>query len=184
MYNNAFCSNSNAFSLIICKVHTRRENTGSWNSGPEKATSGHLFYTTPNELKTSWRFFMEYIRIIGTNNHQRGPTRWAKPAWARQGAQARPGGLCPPRPTFSAILLVYKSFWPRKNKERTFGMERRLLEAKLGQEHFCPPVEWFRWGELPSRRGKSSSSSSPTTLPSWGGQSPSTSSPAPSHLKP
>ena len=39
-------------------------------------------------------------------------------------------------------------------------------------------------GELPFRKGKSSSSSSPTTLPSWGGQSPSTSSPAPSHLKP
>ena len=31
-------------------------------------------------------------------------------------------------------------------------------------------------GELPSRRGKSSSSSSPTTLPSWGGLSSSTSS--------
>jgi Fe-S cluster assembly iron-binding protein IscA len=39
-------------------------------------------------------------------------------------------------------------------------------------------------GELPSWRGKSSSSSSPTTLPSWGGQSPSTCSTAPSHLKP
>ena len=33
------------------------------------------------------------------------------------------------------------------------------------------------------RRGKPSSSSSPTTLPTWGGQSPSTSSPAPSHLQ-
>ena len=39
MHNNAFWSNSNAFSLIICKVYTKRENTGSWNSGPEKATS-------------------------------------------------------------------------------------------------------------------------------------------------
>ena len=36
MHNNAFWSSSNAFSLIICKVHTKRENTGSWNSGPEK----------------------------------------------------------------------------------------------------------------------------------------------------
>ena len=39
MHNNALWSNYNAFSLIICKVHTKRENTGSWNSGPEKATS-------------------------------------------------------------------------------------------------------------------------------------------------
>ena len=39
MHNNALWSNSNAFSLIICKVYTKRENTGRWNSGPEKATS-------------------------------------------------------------------------------------------------------------------------------------------------
>ena len=48
---NTLWSNSNAFSLIICKVHTKRENSGSWKSEPEKATSGHLFCTTPNELK-------------------------------------------------------------------------------------------------------------------------------------
>jgi signal transduction histidine kinase len=30
-------SNSNAFSLLICKVYTKREIAGSWNSGPEKA---------------------------------------------------------------------------------------------------------------------------------------------------
>ena len=34
MHNNALWSNSNAFSLIICKVYTKRENAGSWNSGP------------------------------------------------------------------------------------------------------------------------------------------------------
>jgi hypothetical protein len=51
MHNNAFWSNSNAFSLIICKVYTKRENSGSWKSGPEKAMSGYLFCTTPNELK-------------------------------------------------------------------------------------------------------------------------------------
>jgi hypothetical protein len=57
MHNNAFWSNSNAFSLIICKVHTKRENSGSWKSGPEKATSGYLFYTTPNELKLYGFFY-------------------------------------------------------------------------------------------------------------------------------
>ena len=51
MHNNAFWSNSNAFSLIICKVHTKRGNTGSWDSEPKKAMSGHLFCRTPNELK-------------------------------------------------------------------------------------------------------------------------------------
>ena len=39
------------FSLIICKVYTKRENSNSWESGPGKATSGYLFCTTPNKLK-------------------------------------------------------------------------------------------------------------------------------------
>ena len=46
-----FWSNSNDFSLIICKVCTKGENSGSWKSGPEKATSSYLFCTTPNVLK-------------------------------------------------------------------------------------------------------------------------------------
>ena len=110
MHNNAFWSNSNAFSLIICKVHTKRENFGTWKSIPEKATSGYLFYTPPNELKLHEDFFVEYLRNIGANKHQRGATRWAQPTWARQGPQARPGGLWPPRPTSGAHLLVHKSF--------------------------------------------------------------------------
>ena len=31
----------------------------------------------------------------------------------------------------------------------TFGIERHHLEAKLWQEHFCPPVERFRRGNFP-----------------------------------
>jgi len=90
------------------------------------------------QVETSRRFFMDYLRNIWANNYQRGPTRWAQPTWARQGAQARPGGLCSPRPTSGAHLLVYRSFWPRKkNKERTFGMERRCLEANLGRSTFA-----------------------------------------------
>jgi hypothetical protein len=56
MHNNALWSNSNAFPLIICKVHTKRENPGGWKSGPEKATSGYLFCTTPNELELHEEF--------------------------------------------------------------------------------------------------------------------------------
>ena len=100
----------------------------------------------------SWNFteiFMYYLRNTGADKHQRGATRWAQPTWTRQEAHARPGGCCPPRPTSGAHLLVYKSFWPRKKKERTFRMERRRLEAELGQEHFCPPAERFRRGNFP-----------------------------------
>jgi hypothetical protein len=56
MHNNAFGSNSNAFSLIICKVYTKRDNIGSWNSGPERAPPGYLFCTTPNKLKLHGEF--------------------------------------------------------------------------------------------------------------------------------
>ena len=108
--------------------------------------SGHLFCTTPNKLKFHGDFFIKYMMNIGANNYHRGPTRWAQPTWGRQAPQARPGGLWPPRPTSGAHLLVYKSFLPRKNQERTFGTEHRRLEAELGQEHFCPPAKRFCWG--------------------------------------
>ena len=53
MQYNTLCSNSNAFSLIICKVYTKRENIGSSNSGPEKAKamSEIPILQSPNELK-------------------------------------------------------------------------------------------------------------------------------------
>ena len=73
----------------------------------------HILHNS-KKAEPSWRIFMEYLRNIGANNYQRGTTRWSQPTCARQGAQARPGGLCPPRPTSGAHLLVYKSFWPRK----------------------------------------------------------------------
>jgi hypothetical protein len=57
MHNNPFWSNSNAFSLIIYKVCTRREKSGSWKSGPEKAPSGYLFCTTPKDLKLHREYF-------------------------------------------------------------------------------------------------------------------------------
>ena len=98
----------------------------------------------------SWKFmrnFMEHMKNTGANNYRRGATWWA------QDTRARPGGLCLAQPTSGTNPLVYMSFWPRKNKERTFGMKRRCLEAELGQEHFCPPVERFYRGNFPPGGG-------------------------------
>ena len=64
MHNNAFWRNSNAFSLIICKVHTKRENSDSWKHGLGKATSGYLFCTTPNKLKLYGEFLWNIWRIL------------------------------------------------------------------------------------------------------------------------
>ena len=75
MHCNTLWSNSNAFSLIICKVYTKRENTDSWNSRPEKAMWRYLFCTSPNELKFYRELFLEYIINIGEKNYQRGSPR-------------------------------------------------------------------------------------------------------------
>ena len=133
-------------------VYTKRENTNSWNSGPEKPMSELLILHNSKQAETSQRIFMEYLKNIGANNYQRGPTRWAQPTWAHQGAQARPGGLCSARPTSGAHILLYKSFLPRK-KERTFRTKHRHLEAELGQEHFSPLAERFRQGNFPPGGG-------------------------------
>ena len=74
MHNNALWSNSNALSLIICKVYTKRENAGSWNSGPEKATSELLSCTTPNELKIYGELFLNIIKILEQITTGRGAT--------------------------------------------------------------------------------------------------------------
>ena len=99
---------------------------------------------------------MDYLRNTGANNHQRWATRWAQPTWARQAPKrALMGfGLLGPHPV--PIFWYISHFDIEKNKERTFGMKRHRLEAELGQEHFCPPVERFRRGNFPPRRGNRS----------------------------
>ena len=54
------------------------------------------------------------------------------------------------------IFWYIRSFDLEKNKGRTFKMERRRLEAELGQEHFCPLAErFYRWN-FPPRGGNRS----------------------------
>jgi len=73
MHNKAFWSNFNAFSLIIYKVHTKRENSGSWKSGPGKATSGHLLCTTPNKLILYGDFLWIICGILEPISTRGGP---------------------------------------------------------------------------------------------------------------
>ena len=76
MHNNALWSNSNAFSLIICKVYTKRENVGSWNSGPETAMSETPILHISKWAEILWGIDLEYIINIGETNHQRWAPRW------------------------------------------------------------------------------------------------------------
>ena len=56
------------------------------------------------QVETSRIFFMDYLRIIGANNYQRGATKWAQPTrWAQPAWRALCGcGLLgpPPVPNF------------------------------------------------------------------------------------
>ena len=163
MHNNAFWSNSNAFSLIICKVHTKRENSGSCTSGPGKATSGYLFCTTPNKLKLYGEFLWNIWGILEPIGTRGGPL----------GGHNPPRRTREPRLTSGAHLLVYKSFWPRKKIRRwLLGWSTAASRRKLGRSTFALRRSDSAGGTS-SWRGKSSSSAAPTTLPSWGGQSPS-----------
>ena len=138
MHNNALWSNSNAFSLIICKVYTKRENAGSWNSGPEKAMSELPILHISKWAENLRRIILEYIKNNGENNYQRGGTLWAQDTGARLGPQARPGGLCPVRPTFGAHLLVYRSFLPRKKIRRGLsGRSATVSRWNLGRSTFA-----------------------------------------------
>jgi hypothetical protein len=74
--------NTYAFSLLFYKVYTKRENVGSWNSGPETSNSERPILHNSKRPENLIRIILEYIRIIGRRKYQSGPTRWPQ-AWGR-----------------------------------------------------------------------------------------------------
>ena len=73
MHNNALWSNSNAFSLIICKIYTKRENVGNWNSGPKKPTLELPILHIPKSTENLWRIVLEYIKKLEQITTRGGP---------------------------------------------------------------------------------------------------------------
>ena len=73
MHNNAWCSKSNAFSLKICKVYTKRENAGSWNPGPKKATYELPFLHISTWAKKLQRIVLKYKKILEQITTRGGP---------------------------------------------------------------------------------------------------------------
>ena len=181
MHNNAFWSNYNAFSLIICKVHTKRENSGSLKSGPEKATSGHLFCTIPNKLKLYEDFLSNIWWILEQITTRGGPPGGHNPPGRAREPRRALVGCAHPGPPLVPIFFYISHFYLEKIRGGLSGWSTAISRRNLGGSTF------------PLRRSDSTGGTSlpkgeiivtPTTLPSWGGQSPSTSSTAPSHLKP
>ena len=136
---------------------------------------------SPKNLR---RIILECIKNIGRRIYQGGPTRQS------QAREAHPTPLGAP------LWLVAHLAGLRSPSSAIW----RVLTWKKSEEVFqdeVPPPRGGTWagallpsggaippGELPSRRGKSKPSSSPTPLSSLGGQSSSTYSTTPSPLKP
>ena len=146
MHNNTFWSDSNALSLIICKVHTKRENSGSWKSGPGKATSSYLFCTTPNMLKLHGEFLWNIWRILEQISTRGGPPGGHNPhGHAREPRRAlvrcaHPGP--PPVPIFWYI----GHFDLEKIRIGLSGWSTAVSRRNLGRNTFA-----LRWSDSARR---------------------------------
>ena len=114
--------NTYAFSLLFYKVYTKRENAGSWNSGPERSKSERPILHNSKSPENLRRIILEYIKNIGRRKYQRGPTHGHKPGGAPYPLGA-PLGLVGPlaglRCPSSAIWRV----WTWKKLEGSFRDE-------------------------------------------------------------
>ena len=171
------CHNTYAYSLLFYKVYIRRENAGSWNSGLEKE---QILETYSAQLQKSWNS----TKVIFGNN---------KKYWAEEIAEgahtlatrvgARPPASWAPWQASGAHLLLYEVFRSWKNiisklsgRDST-AMRRNLGGTNLGLRQSCSA------GDTSLREGEIIAIVI-TNAPLIGrGQSPSTSSPAPSHLQ-
>src|SRR3989337_1977996 len=80
--------NTYDFSLLFYKVYMKRENAGSWNSGPKRSKSERPILHNSKSPANLRRIILEYIKNIGRRKYQTGPTRWLQ-AW---GARPTPLG--------------------------------------------------------------------------------------------
>ena len=136
-----------------------------------------LFCTIPKVLKLQEVSFGIY-KNIGRRKHQRGAT--SQP----QGWRARPPTLWPPWQASGAHLCPYGVFYPGKNQEEAFGTKRRRLEAEPWRNQSRALAELFCRGNIPSGGGNRHHRHHHRSSHREGVKSPSTSSPAPSPLKP
>ena len=82
-----FCHNTYAFSLLFYKVHMKRENAGSWNSGLEKEQTLETYSAQLQKPRNSIEYFFgKYKKYLAEEIHERG--HWLA---------SRVGGVPPPR---------------------------------------------------------------------------------------
>ena len=170
------CHNTYAYSLLFYKVYIRRENAGSWNSGLEKE---QILETYSAQLQKSWNS----TKVIFGNNKNTWSRIYVRGAsTCPRGCGARPLPRGPPVGPPVAIFCYMKSFVRRKIISKLSGRDsaatrRNLGGTNLGLRRSCSA------GDTSLREGEIIAIVI-TNAPLIGrGQSPSTSSPAPSPLK-
>ena len=145
MYNNAFWSNSNAFSLIICKVYTTGENSGTWKSGPEKSTSGYLFCTTPNELKLYEVFLWNICGILEQISTRGAPPGGHNPLGRAREPMRGPVGCAHPGPPPVPLFWYISHFDLEKRRRGLLGRSVAISRQNLGRSTFS--LRWSDYAE-------------------------------------
>ena len=170
------CHNTYAYSLSFYKVYIKRENAGSWDSGLEKE---QILETYSAQLQKSWNFtedvFQIYKKYWEQELHQGGQT-----LPTRVGARPLPRGPHGGPPM--SIFCYMKSFDEEKIISQLSGRDsaatrRNLGGINLGLRQSCPA------GDISLREGEIITNVITNEPLIRRGKSPSTSSPAPSHLQ-
>ena len=113
----------------------KRENAGSWNSGPERSKYERPILHNSKSPENLWRIILEYIKNIGRRKYQRGPTRGHKCGGAP--LPCGPSGR-PPMPIFCYMMCFDLEKIERKISWRSAAVSRRNLgRTNLGLRRSC-----------------------------------------------
>ena len=171
------CHNTYAYSLLFYKVYIKRENAGSWDSGLEKEQIVETYSGLEFWAGKGKKSVLEYIKNIGRRKHQRGATHYPRGWRARPLPRGPPGS--PPMPIFCYMVSFALEKITRKLSGQSAAVSRRNMgRANLGLRRS------YSAGEASLREGEIVAIVITIDPFIARGQSPSTSSPAPSPLKP
>ena len=134
--------------------------------------------------ETPRKSFLELMIIIQGKKYLRGATHRPRGWGARPPLQGAPPASWAPWWPSGANLLLYEVFRPRKNHKQAFGTKLYRHEAEPWRNQSRALAELFCRGNFPLGGGNHHHRHHQRSSHREGVQSPSTSSPAPSPLKP
>ena len=134
------------------------------------------------QAETSRRIFLIIWGILEQISTRGGPQGGYNPPGRAREPRCALVGCAHPGPPPVPIFWYISHFDLEKIGRRLLGWNAAVSRRNLGRSTFALKRSDSVGGT--SLPGGKSSSSSPTTLPSWGGKSPSTSSTTPTPLKP